>query len=176
MAKNRRRDIVPETGWAIYLRTSDADVQNPKNSHERQREAIYRILIEPSAIPVFKEYCEVGSGRKRNRKMYQAMLEDARNGRFSHLAIQKTGRFGRDSVEAMRALRQLVDMGIEVRIAENPQADVTNYNDQFMIGINMLIDENESFRIGERTRGGLHAKMRAGGFVGKAPMVISMSR
>ncbi len=40
MARRKQQIQQPEPGWAVYLRTSDKESQNPENSQRRQRHAI----------------------------------------------------------------------------------------------------------------------------------------
>jgi DNA invertase Pin-like site-specific DNA recombinase len=165
----KKQEVLLNQGWAVYLRTSTDDVQNPKNSQERQLHDIRNYLIQPSGMPELKVYAEVESGRKTNRVQYQKMLRDAEQGRFSHVAVSSTSRFGRDAAEALRAMNRLMELKIQIRFANVPSISVSDYNARALIVILFIIDETESLRIGERTRGGLHNAMRNGQFVGFAP-------
>jgi DNA invertase Pin-like site-specific DNA recombinase len=158
-----------QEGWALYLRTSDADLQNPANSQERQRDAIMKALVEPSGLPVLHEYIDIDSGRNTQRLHYTQMLDDAELGRFSHVAFHSTDRFGRDAAEAFRAVKMLLALGITVYFANMPTVNANNYNERFILGVLFMVDATESLRIGERTKGGMMARQRSGHMVGCVP-------
>ncbi|MEO0565813.1 MAG: recombinase family protein, partial [Chloroflexota bacterium] len=94
-----KKMIEPRPGWAIYLRTSSKEVQNPKASQERQRHNIQRNLVEPGSLDVIEEYSDTETGTNPHRTNYQRMLRDARQGKFSHIAAENAERFGRDDAE-----------------------------------------------------------------------------
>ena len=68
----------PTPGWAVYLRTSDEEAQNPEASQARQRYIINKSVLERSDLPVIDEYKDVLTGRNPQRIDYQRMLQDAR--------------------------------------------------------------------------------------------------
>ena len=88
MAKRKKIELLP--GWAIYLRTSNKEVQNPRASQERQRYNIDEYLIKHSGLDVVDVYVDTESGLDPNRTNYQRMLRDARNGKFSHVAVERS--------------------------------------------------------------------------------------
>ena len=49
MAK-QKKSFEPKLGWAIYLRTSVKESQNPENSQRRQRHAIQRTLLDDANL------------------------------------------------------------------------------------------------------------------------------
>src|SRR3972149_3801045 len=118
MARSRKNLPAPQPGWAIYLRTSDKEAQNPENSQSRQRHMIQRALIEDSGLPVIGEYIDNLTGRVSDRREdYQRMLHDARMGRFSHVAVENAERFGRNDSEALSAIDELHTFAVAVRYA-----------------------------------------------------------
>lgn len=170
MPRRKKRKIQPKSAWAIYLRTSSEEAQNPENSHRRQRHAIENSLFERMNIPVFREYIDNLSGRYAdNRPRYQQMLEDARAGHFSHVAVENAERFGRNDTEALVAIDELDNLGVAVRFADYPELDPIDPDDRILVSLSFTLARRESIKLGQRVKGGLHAKMRAGGFVGKAP-------
>ena len=103
----------------MYLRTSSRETQNPKAAHERQQFSINQYLIQPSLLPVIAVYAEVESGLDPNRPEYQRLLQDARLGKFSHIAVASPDRFGRDPLEAVQRYQELANLGIAVQVAES---------------------------------------------------------
>ena len=168
--KRTRQPITPKKGWALYLRTSDQEAQNPENSQRRQRDAIQRSLIERSELSIVGEYIDNLSGRSASmRDGYQQMLEDARNGLFSFVAVENAERFGRNDTEALTAIDELDKLGIAVRFADYPDLDPIDPDDRILVSLSFTLARRESIKLGQRVRGGLHAKLRSGGFAGRAP-------
>lgn len=167
--KQNKKKLMVREGWAIYLRTSSKETQNPKNSQDRQRNAIRERLVQPSGLTVYNEYADTETGTSPNRTNYRRMLEDARQGKFSHIAAENAERFGRSDTEALRAIDEMDELGIQIRFADYPDLDPTNADDRIMIALSFTLARRESQKIGERARGGIHTKLRAGGHTGKAP-------
>ena len=168
--KKSQQKPAPQRGWAIYLRTSDKDVQNPENSQRRQRDAIKRALLRESDLPVYKEYIDNMSGSSaNNRDAYQQMLADGRAGKFSHVAVENAERFGRNDTEALRAIDELHELGVAVRFADYPDLDPMDPDDRIVISLSFSLARRESLKLGQRVRGGMAAMRRNGRYIGYAP-------
>lgn len=157
-----------QEGWAIYLRTSSNETQNPKNSQDRQRTRIMQNLIVNSGLPVIAEYSDVETGKEVARPGYQKMLEDARDGKFSCIAVENTERFSRDDVEGLRAIDELDGYGINVRFADYASIDPLHHDQRLIISMSFSIARGESERNSQRSSGGIEAKQRTGMQTGKA--------
>ena len=119
---------------------------------------------------MFREYIDNLSGRyASNRPGYQQMLEDARAGRFSHVAVENAERFGRNDTEALVAIDELHELGIAVCFADYPDLDPIDPDDRIMVSLSFTLARRESIKLGQRVRGGLHSKLRMGGCAGIAP-------
>ena len=135
MGRQTGKRLPPKPGWAVYLRTSSEEAQNPENSQRRQRHAIEHSLFVRSPLPVFNEYIDNLSGRyASNRPGYQQMLEDARAGCFSYVAVENAERFGRNDTEALVAIDELHGLGIAVRFADYPDLDPIDPDDRILDG------------------------------------------
>ncbi len=115
------------------------------------------------------EYVDTESGTRSDRKHYQQMLTDARAGKFSSIAVENAERFGRDDTEALRAIDELHELGIAVRFADYPESDPTSADGRIGITLSFSLARRESMKIAERTTGGVHTKLRQGGWPGLAP-------
>lgn len=165
MGRRNNKRLPPKPGWAIYLRTSSEEAQNPENSQRRQRHT-----IERSELPLFKEYIDNLSGRYAdNRPGYQQMLEDGRAGHFSYVAVENAERFGRNDIEALVAIDELHELGVAVRFADYPDLDPIDPDDRILVSLSFTLARRESIKLGQRVTGGLHTKLRMGGFVGIPP-------
>jgi DNA invertase Pin-like site-specific DNA recombinase len=170
MARSRKKLPSPQPGWAVYLRTSDKEAQNPANSQSRQRHAIKRALLDVSDLPVIGEYIDNLTGRVSSRREgYQQMLQDARAGKFSHVAVENAERFGRNDAEALSAIDELHSFAVLVRFADYPDLDPVDPDDRIIVSLSFTLARRESIKTGQRARGGMFAKMRRGGYVGRAP-------
>src|SRR5258708_32908561 len=100
-AKTKAPSTTP--GWVFYGRTSDEDAQAPERSLGSQRRLCTERLVEGSGLELLTEYKDIYSGRSTDRKYYQLLLSDAREGKFSHIAIALVDRLGCSDVVVIRA-------------------------------------------------------------------------
>lgn len=157
------------SGWAAYLRTSDENVQAPERSQAYQMRLISERLIEPSGLPVIETYADTLSGKTTQRANLQRMLADARRGKFSHLGIAFTDRFGRNDVEGLGLFDELIKLGIKIRIAMYPSLEPEKSDARMMLGVMMGMARFESARTSERCREGMFETLHRGDWAWKAP-------
>ena len=115
------------------------------------------------------EYSDTETGTNPNRTNYQRMLRDARQGRFSHVAVENADCFGRGDAEALRAIDELDRIGIKVRFADYPELDPTDADERILVSLSFTMARRESKKLSERVRGGLYTKLLNGGHLGRAP-------
>lgn len=166
---HKKNRIIPTPGWAIYLRTSDKEAQNPEASQARQRFLIQRAVLERSDIPVIDEYVDILTGRTPYRTHYQRMLEDARSGLFSHVIVERADRFGRNDTEALRAIDELDEFGVAVRFANQPDLDPMSPDDRVIVALSFTLARRESMMTSLRIQGAVEAKRQDGGYIGRPP-------
>jgi DNA invertase Pin-like site-specific DNA recombinase len=152
------------------LRVSDEDKQTPERSFAMQRQRIQEHLLAPSDLPFKGEYFDVLTGTSPNRADYQRMLADAQAGNFSHLALYRADRFGRNTVEGLQAATRLIGQGIKIRVAHMPSLRPEEPDGFFMFLIQMGLAQREVDVLKQRTADGMEAKLRAGGWTYKAPL------
>jgi len=156
-------------GWATYLRVSDEDKQSPERSFAMQRQRIQEQLVRKSNYPVYREYTDLLSGTNPNRKDYQQMISDAETGKFSHIGLYRADRFGRNTVEGLQVATKLIGLGVKIRVANMPSLQPEDPDGFFMFLIQMGMAQREVDVLAQRTSDGMEAKLRAGGWPGKAP-------
>ncbi|MDX2137285.1 MAG: recombinase family protein [Chloroflexota bacterium] len=161
--------IPPQSGWAVYLRTSSDENQKPEMSRARQRFAIEENVLKHSDLPLIEEYVDVLTGKSPDRKGYQQLLQDARAGKFSHVIVERADRFGRNDTEALRAIDELYGFGVAVRFANQPDLDPMDPDDRVLVALSFTLARRESSLLGIRVKGGLRAKRESGGFYSVAP-------
>ena len=170
MGSSRKKKVyTPTPGWALYLRTSDEESQNPEASQQRQRYIIEKAVLERSELPVIEEYKDVLTGRSPQRIRYQRMLSDAWVGKFSHVVVERADRFGRNDTEALRAIDELDAFGVSVRFANQPDLDPVNYDDRVLVALTFTLARRESILTGLRIKGATEAKRQEGGYIGRIP-------
>ncbi|MBZ0275572.1 MAG: recombinase family protein, partial [Anaerolineae bacterium] len=167
--RKKKKPIHLQPGWAIYLRTSDKEAQNPESSQERQRFIIQRAVLDRSDLPVICEYSDVLTGRTPLRTGYQRMLQDARSGSFSHVVVERADRFGRNDTEALRAIDELDELGVAVRFANQPDLDPMDPDDRVIVALSFTLARRESMLSGLRIKGAGDAKRSNGGYLGRVP-------
>jgi DNA invertase Pin-like site-specific DNA recombinase len=168
MARKTKR-IVTLPGYVQYLRTSDEEAQAPERSQDGQRRDIGRLLQSYSELPDLGEYVDNFTGTSADRKNYQQMLRDARSGKFSHVFASTPDRFGRDDVEALRAIDELTALGICVRFASHSDLDPGNEDDRLYLNILFGMAKRESRVIARRCQAGMLSKLLKGGWPFLAP-------
>jgi DNA invertase Pin-like site-specific DNA recombinase len=157
------------SGWVTYLRVSDEDKQTPERSFAMQRQRIEERLLTGSEMPMKREYCDILTGTTPKRADYQQMLADAERGAFSHLALYRADRFGRNAMEGLQAATKLISVGIKIRVANMPSLCPETPDGFFMFMLQMGLAQREVEVLRERTADGMEAKLRAGGWAHKAP-------
>ena len=169
MPKAKIKRIAAEQGFVTYLRTSDEDAQAPERSQDAQRRDIKSRLLNTYKLPDLGEYIDNFTGTTADRKHYQRMLTDARLGKFSHVFAAVPDRFGRDDVEALRAIDEMTKMGIVVRFGSHPDLDPADADDRLYLNILFGMARRESAVTGRRTVGGMLSKANRGGWPYRAP-------
>jgi DNA invertase Pin-like site-specific DNA recombinase len=170
MARKPKKTVyTPQPGWAVYLRTSSDENQKPELSRARQRFAIEENVLKRSDMPVYDEYIDVLTGTTAKRPEYQRLLHDAREGKFSHVIVERADRFGRNDTEALRAIDELWEFGVAVRFANNPELDPMDMDQRLLVTISFTLARRESALLGVRVQGGLRAKRETGGWTNLAP-------
>jgi DNA invertase Pin-like site-specific DNA recombinase len=140
---------------ALYLRVSTEE-QTVAN----QRPALAK-LVKARGFHVVATYEENVSAVKL-RPQYDAMMRDARSGKFDVLIIWSLDRFGRSTLGNLLAVHDLERAGVHVLSAQETWIDVEGPVRQLLIFILSWIAEQERERIRDRTKAG-HARARAEG-------------
>ncbi len=166
---HKTKRIQSQSGFVTYLRTSDEEVQAPERSQAAQRRDIQQRLIAYHEIPCIDEYIDNFTGTSADRKNYQRLLNDARQGKFSHVFTATHDRFGRDDVEALRAIDEMTRLGINVRFASHPDLNPADPDDRLYMNILFGMAKRESAILGKRTTGGMLSKLLKGEWPWQAP-------
>ncbi len=143
---------------AIYARVSTGE-QNPELQLRELRD-----YAERCGFVVHREYVEKVTGDLRRRKRapeFEAMMADARRGRFDCVLVWKYDRFARSLGALVAALQEFRDLGIDF-ISHTQAIDTTTPMGRLFFHVIGSFAEFERDVIVERVRAGL-ANARAKG-------------
>jgi DNA invertase Pin-like site-specific DNA recombinase len=139
---------------AIYLRVS-SDVQTTAN----QVPDVEQLARQRGEV--VQRYEETGSAAKR-RPAFEAMLADAKRGRFDALVIWAIDRFGRSMVGNLQDLLELDRVGVRVVSVREPWLDTAGPTRGLLVAIFSWCAEQERARLIERTKAGMARAKRHG--------------
>ena len=137
---------------ALYARYS-TDKQRDASIEDQFRNC--QAYAEREGWEVIARYADRGiSGADAGRPQYQAMLADAKAGKFNVLLMDDLSRLSRDEVETRRALRRLPFWGVRV-IAVSDGYDSESKGHKVHAGVRGLINEIYLDDLREKTHRGL---------------------
>ena len=152
----------PKKKVAAYARVS-TELEEQENSYEAQV-AYYTEHIKNNPdwdfVGVYADRGISGTSTKR-REGFNRMIEDAKAGRIDIILTKSISRFARNTVDALRAVRELRNIGCEVVFEKeglssfNPQGDT-------VMTIMANLAEEESRSISENVKWGQRRSMQAG--------------
>ena len=137
---------------AAYCRVS-TEKEAQMDSLERQKE-FFDDFSKKNKLDLYKLYADEGiSGKQiKNRKQFQAMMEDARKGSFEKVVVKDVSRFARNTVDLLNSVRELKAMNIEVDFVNNSQT--IQGNSEFVLTMFGAMAQEESANISKRVKFG----------------------
>lgn len=154
----------------LWLRVStDTRGQDP----ELQRADLERVC-QQRGWEIVKVYgVEESAFGKRPREQFQAMLEDARKGKFDVLVVWSLDRFSREGEWSVsRIMAALQDWNVRFYSYSEPFLDTTGPFAGFLIPLFAWLARQESIRKGKAVRLGMEKAKAQGKAVGR-PMVVN---
>jgi DNA invertase Pin-like site-specific DNA recombinase len=156
---------------AIYARVSTLAGQSVEMQTRDLRE-----LAKHRDFEVVKEYCdEVVSGSRESRPALDALLLDARRGKFEAVLVWKLDRLGRSLVHLVRLLTDLRALGVEL-ISFSEGLDFTTTTGKLLYQVISAFAEIERDCIRERVRAGLRNARAKGQHLGRPKVLVDASR
>lgn len=149
---------------AIYTRVS-SDEQVDGTSLDTQHDRCLAYVQAQGWVTV-ETYTDEGvSGAKASRPALNRLMADAEAGRFDAVVVLKADRFSRNLAHLFTALDALSVLGVGFRsVTEAIETSTTS--GRAMTGMLGVFAQMERDLIRERTRAGVNAKVRAGGWGG----------
>ena len=150
---------------ALYARVSTRD-QNCGLQLEELRRYASRRFGE-----VF-EFVDLGvSGTERRRPQLDALMREARKGRFDAVAVWKFDRFGRSLKHLVDSLEEFQSLGIDF-ISLTEGIDTTTPTGKLVFGIMGAVAQFERDLIAERVRAGIERARRLGKRIGRPRVLV----
>ena len=148
---------------AIYCRYS-TDKQREASIEDQARNC--RRIAEREGWQIAKTYQDQAvSGSRTDRAGYQAMLADAKAGKFDVLLVDDISRLSRDQVEAETTFRRLEHRGVRViGVADGYDSDAKTR--KVHRAVKKLMNEVYLDDLAEKTHRGLEGQARAGNNAG----------
>jgi DNA invertase Pin-like site-specific DNA recombinase len=142
--------------------------QDPENQQaELERLALVR------GYDVRAVYVERGSATRGSRPIFDAMMAGAHRGEFSTLLVWALDRFGRSLAKNVNAVLELERLGVTVISVREPWLDTGGPVRSLLVAIFSWVAEQETRRLGERTRAGLERARARGQRLGRPARVLS---
>ena len=169
---------------ALYLRVSTSSkckqgdavnfIQNPEVQEQPLQE-----LIKQRGWELYRVYSDRASGAKERRPGLDSLMEDARRGLFSVVAVWRFDRFARSVKQLVSALEEFRALGIDF-VSHQEALDTSTPMGKAVFTIIAAMAELERSIIRERVIAGLdHAQRngtKSGNAVGRPRVVIDRER
>jgi len=143
-----------------YCRVS-TDKEDQINSLDAQRE-YFRTYMEESGYELVQIYADEGitGTKKRSRKAFLQMLEDAKNGRFDVLFVKDISRFARNTLDSLESVRLLKSLNINIVFVNNQ--GILETGSELMFTIMSAMAQEESVNTSKRVKFGKRQNMQNG--------------
>ena len=164
---------------AIYTRVSTAEQARPDHySLSHQQTQLREHISRDPKLRLFKVYTDPGvSGAAASRPALDALMEDARQGKFKKLFVLRIDRLGRDLLLLLQLERTLISYGVEiVSLAESfgPNSDPAAVA---MKQVAMVFSQLDRTRLCQRMMEGRLRKLLEGKHAsGPAPLGYRITR
>lgn len=146
---------------AIYCRVSTADKAQLK-SLAAQISGLTRMVSSIEHWNLVDTYVDVASAKARSpREQFERMIKDCEAKGIQVILTKSISRFGRDSVDALDALRRLKAVGTRV-IFQQENLDTADGDSAFMISILEAYAQEENETRSQNIRMGLKARASSG--------------
>ncbi len=150
---------------ALYLRVSTLDQRPESQLHDLRQMAAQR------GYAIFNEYTDRISGTKARRPGLDAMMSDARRGKFDVVLVWASDRLARSVKHFLACLDELDRLGVEY-ISFRENIDTGGPLGRAIVVIIGAIAELERNLIIERVRSGMRRARLEGQHIGRTPLEL----
>lgn len=100
-------------------------------------------------------YLDFHTGLNDNRPELQRLLKDCRSGNVDTILTKSVSRFGRNTAETIRLIRELNAIGARI-IFENEEIDTSKYESEFLVTLIEAYAQEESYNRSENILSLIH--------------------
>ncbi|MFT4004763.1 MAG: recombinase family protein [Lacrimispora sp.] len=151
---------MPGRKAAAYCRVS-TDKEDQKNSLSAQEE-YFRRHTEENGYELVCIYADEGitGTKKKNRKEFLRMLEEAKEHKFDTLFVKDVSRFARNTVDSLESVRMLKDYNVSIVFINNQ--GILETSSELMFTIMSAMAQEESVNTSKRVKFGKAQNARNG--------------
>lgn len=137
-------EVTGKENVTYYARVS-TDSNEQEESYERQKEHFEAKIRSNPKWNYVEGYADWGATgtRAETRKEFMRMIEDCRAGKINRVLVKSISRFGRNTVDTLKYVRELRDLGISV-FFETQNIDTMTSGGDVLITILAAMAEQES--------------------------------
>lgn len=148
---------------AIYVRVSTDEQASAGHVSLDVQERVCREYVTSRGGTIITSEQDAESGLKSTRAGYQRVITLARQGAIDSVVVMAASRFGRKASEVLARVEELRGLGVELH---STAEDLTSF---LMLGIQAVLNEEETRRILERTMPAKRRKAEQGYWLAHAP-------
>lgn len=161
---------------AAYARVS-TDHEEQEDSFERQVNYYTNYIQTNPGWKFVKVYSDPGiSGtRAEKRPGFQEMISECRRGNIDRILVKSIARFARNTVDALRYIRELKDLGVSVYF-EAQNIDTSTSGGDVLLTILAATAEEESRTISKNVKWAYQKKFQKGEFMLNTKMFLGIDK
>lgn len=154
---------------AGYARVS-SDSADQLNSFSAQVNYYQRLIEKNSGWELAEIYADeaVSGVSTDKRDDFGRMLADCQKGKIDRIITKSTSRFARNTLDAIRVIRELKDMGVTVYF-EKENLDTATLTSENLLTLYSLFAQEESLSISKNCKKGNRMRMEKGVYVSSNP-------
>ncbi len=154
---------------AGYARVS-SDSADQLNSFSAQVNYYQRLIEKNSGWELAEIYADeaVSGVYTDKRDDFGRMLADCQKGKIDRIITKSTSRFARNTLDAIRVIRELKDMGVTVYF-EKENLDTATLTSENLLTLYSLFAQEESLSISKNCKKGNRMRMEKGVYVSSNP-------
>lgn len=163
-------DVMPQKlRVAGYARVS-SDSTDQLNSFTVQVNYYQRLIEKNSGWELAEIYADeaVSGVSTDKRDDFGRMLADCQKGKINRIITKSTSRFARNTLDAIRIIRDLKDMGVTVYF-EKENLDTATLTSENLLTLYSLFAQEESMSISKNCKKGARMRMKQGNYVSSNP-------
>ncbi len=149
-----------------YARVS-TDKYDQLHSLEAQKTYFENLLARNPNWAFVRGYVDEGlTGTKIDgRESFQAMMRDAKLGKFDLICTKEVSRFARNTLDSLQCTRELLSYGVAV-LFENDNLNTLDEDSDFRLTTMASLAQEESRKISERLKFGFRESIKKGSVLG----------